>query len=101
MTEETWLTHGWPQDMLEYIRDRTSNCKLRLVACAYARHCWDSMCDPRSRAAVEFAEQMADGIVDARALTAVREAAAAAAAEAYIDATGDDAFRAVELARPS
>jgi hypothetical protein len=50
--------------MLEHLRGRVTERKLRLFACACVRQQWDALRDVRSRRAVEVAECYADGLAD-------------------------------------
>src|SRR4051812_17546871 len=61
MTEHEWLTAIDPRPLLEYLRYRASNRKLRLFACACCRRIWHLLTDARSRRAVEVTERWADG----------------------------------------
>lgn len=64
--------------LLTFVRASATERKLRLFACACCRDVWHLLTDARSRAAVEAAEDFADGRVDAADLAAVRKAAGAA-----------------------
>jgi hypothetical protein len=61
MTEPEWLGCTDPILMLEFLRGKATNRKLRLVACAVCRSIWDLLIDKRSREAIEVAERFADG----------------------------------------
>jgi hypothetical protein len=63
MTEAEWLTCADPQPMLEYVRGKASERKLRLFACACARLVWDRLPADLLRESVETAEKYADGLV--------------------------------------
>jgi hypothetical protein len=71
MKERMWLANGDPHDMLYWltrthqkglVRTKAGRRKLRLFGCHCCRLLWDRMTDPRSRAAVETAERLADGL---------------------------------------
>jgi hypothetical protein len=89
MTEAEWLACADGQEMCRCLREqfnaprrKVGRRKLRLFGCAYSRQVWDVMSDARSRAAVEFAERMADGEVGTAGLSVLRDDAAKAASEA-------------------
>jgi hypothetical protein len=63
MTEAKWLGCNEPVPMLEYLRGRVSERKVRLFACGCCRRVWDRLADERSREAVRAAEAFADGAV--------------------------------------
>jgi hypothetical protein len=61
MTEVEWLTCSDPDPMLDDLRERTSQRKLRLFAAACCRRIWHLLDSPLSRRPVEVAEDFADG----------------------------------------
>jgi hypothetical protein len=71
MNEQEWKTSGDPHEMLywlirrarkDLVRTGAGRRKLRLFGCFSCRILWEQMKDPRSRAAVEVAERLADGL---------------------------------------
>jgi hypothetical protein len=78
MHEADWVAAADPDVMLNYLRGRASDRKLRLFAAACCRDLWPLL-DARGRAAVEAAERYADGKATLRDITAARTAALAAA----------------------
>jgi hypothetical protein len=60
MTEAEWRTAADPGAMLEQLRPKAGDRKLRLFACACLRRAWHLLTDPRARRAVEVAEALAD-----------------------------------------
>src|SRR4051794_24001131 len=74
--------------MLEYLRGRVSECKLRLFGCAVCRRVWQLLTDKRSQKAVEVAERYADEEATVRQLRRAADAARQASFEAG-DVLGD------------
>lgn len=62
MTESDWLNCTDPRKMLEYLRDKASERKLRLTLCGWSRLNWKWL-SQQSQSAVELAESFADGLV--------------------------------------
>jgi hypothetical protein len=62
MTEAKWNACTEPRQMLQALRRKASDRKLRLFACACCRRSFHRMSDKRSRQAVEVAERFADGL---------------------------------------
>jgi hypothetical protein len=75
MIEAEWLSCTDPAPMLEYLRHKASDRKLRLFACACTRAIWDLLDDDRARQAVEVAERYADGLATERELSDAAEKA--------------------------
>lgn len=81
MTETEWLAGADPATMLRQLGRRASQRKRRLFGCASCGHIWELIADERSRAAVQIAEQFADGLAGSAELTQARAAAKAVADE--------------------
>jgi hypothetical protein len=73
MTEAEWLACTDSTAMLEFIRLRASERKMRLVACACCRRIWHLLIDARSRQAVEDAESHVDGLINRDRLIQTRD----------------------------
>jgi hypothetical protein len=84
MTETEWLTCQDPTLMLEFLQEggKATERKLRLFAVARCRLVWHLLADERSRAAVEVAEQFADGLLTRQEADAAFTEACAASLEA-------------------
>lgn len=75
MTESEWFTCIEPRDMLHFLRNKSTDRKVRLFACACCRRVWEVLSEPACHEAVEVAEAFADGRVDEVELGQAREAA--------------------------
>jgi hypothetical protein len=64
MTEAEWLNTTDPTPMIGFVRDKTSERKLRLLTVAACYRVWSSFDDERSRRGIEAAENYADGKID-------------------------------------
>jgi hypothetical protein len=64
MTEQEWLACTEPQPMLDFLRGKASDRKLRLFAVACCRTVWELLPDEPARRAVQVAELMAEGRAD-------------------------------------
>jgi hypothetical protein len=73
MTVDEWDSCTDPVAMLEFLRGRASDRKLRLFAVACARRVCHLMADERSRHAVLAAELYADGLTDRDRLDRARD----------------------------
>ncbi|MCI0462068.1 MAG: hypothetical protein L0Z62_34380 [Gemmataceae bacterium] len=67
MTEHEWLECTDPGAMLEFLRNRASDRKLRLFVCACCRTVWRVL-HKRGRKAVTTAEAFVDGLITEEAL---------------------------------
>ena len=68
MTEAEWLACADPQKVLDFLRNKASDRKLRLFAVACCRRLWHLMAEESWRQAVEMAERYADKIGSKRAM---------------------------------
>jgi hypothetical protein len=73
VTEQEWLECKEPEKMLEYLREKVSDRKLRLFAVACCYRVWHLMTNARSRRVVETAERFADGDILMDAWIAISE----------------------------
>jgi hypothetical protein len=76
-TEEEWTPAAWwactdLDRMLRALRGRVSPRKMRLIACAFARHALGGRDDRRGLRAIETAERHADGLATEKELWAAR-----------------------------
>jgi hypothetical protein len=91
MTEAEWLACADSKPMLEYLRGKASDRKLRLLACACCRKTWELLTHEGSGQVVEVAERFADDQATQVALASTRASAEIGRAEA--EAVADNAMR--------
>jgi hypothetical protein len=89
MTEAEWNACTDHIIMLDYLRARASDRKLRLFAVACCRRVWDHLRDPRSKEAVEWLERYYDGLGGRGALKRARSLSQLAS-QALGDAINDE-----------
>ena len=78
MTEQEWLACTDPRKMLEFLRGKAGDRKLRLFVCGYFRTCNLDIDEP-SQVVLETSERFADGLATAKELEASKKRARAAA----------------------
>src|SRR5690348_8187215 len=98
MTEAEWDACDDPTPMLEFLRGRVSDRKLRLFACACCRAVWPCLTDERGRIAVEVAERFADGGATAEEMQAAAHGAGAAEYDLSFDEGGESKSAAMAAA---
>jgi hypothetical protein len=74
MTEAEWLAATDPMPMIEFLRGKASDRKLRLFAVACCRRVWHRLTHQRSRAVVVLVEAFADGEVGEDQVRSARDA---------------------------
>jgi hypothetical protein len=84
VTEHEWLTCTNPTPMLEFMRGRASDRKLRQFGVACCRRVLDSMTEEGSRSMVLVAERFADGLATADELRVASVQAKAADDNIYL-----------------
>jgi hypothetical protein len=78
-TEAEWVACTDPKPMLEFLKGRASERKLRLFGCACVRRIWGHLTNEHSKRSVELAERFADGQATGEELAAARANACQAA----------------------
>ena len=81
MTEEKWLACNDPRPLLDILRGKVSDRKLRLFAIACFRRDWTLYTDERSRESIVVGERYAEGKATAKELKTAHDAAMQAARE--------------------
>lgn len=62
MTEAQWLACRTSRKLMDFLRNRLGERKLRLIGCACCRSAWPELTLAEIRTAVEVAESIADGV---------------------------------------
>lgn len=102
MTEQEWLEASDPRPMLDFLRGKVSDRKLRLFACACCRCMWGLLADDAwGRNLVELAERFTDGAASLTDLETARRLTEAADEEpswSYFESKLSDTSAPVALA---
>jgi hypothetical protein len=83
MDEAEWLACNDSRPMLEFLREKVSERKLRLFAVGCCRRSWQLLTHPDRRKAVEVGERYADGTASREECLAAQEAALDAIPRGY------------------
>src|SRR5262245_42598612 len=75
MNEQDWRTCNDPKRMLDFLRSKSTDRKLRLFTCGFFRTFWHRKIDEESLVALETSEHFADGLATAEELQSSRERA--------------------------
>lgn len=75
MTEAEWLAATDPMPLLAFLRETSSDRRLRLLACVWCREVWYQLANDLCREAVELSERFADDATVLGEMERVREAA--------------------------
>lgn len=81
MKEADWLASSNARHLLQGVRSRLGDRKLRLLACACCRRVWHLLVSECSRRAVAVAERYADGLVSPQRLNDIYQGARAGISE--------------------
>jgi hypothetical protein len=81
VTERQWHECGDPEKLLEHLKDKASDRKLRLFAVACCQHISRLIVEPASRPAVTAAEKLAEGETTEAKIWLVRDTADLAAGD--------------------
>lgn len=81
MTEREWLESADVQQMLNFVRTKTTQRKKRLFCCACCRLIWEDILNEASRRAVAASERYADGLLPIKELHPIRGEAIRVAAD--------------------
>src|SRR5690349_12805462 len=73
MTEAEWLACTDPRALLKVVKGQSTQRKLRLFLCGLCRRLWGGETPRAAQAAVEAAEQYADGVLSEEGLRAAFE----------------------------
>ena len=95
MTQTEWLSCIDPTPMLDFVKDKASDRKLRLFACACCRRIWPLLSDKRVQLAVDVGEKCADGEATDEQQFLAYEAACDAMDDAWCGAYENSDFPAV------
>jgi hypothetical protein len=94
MTEADWLTATDPRPLLEFLRGKASDRKLRLFAVACCRRVLTAFTADACRAAIEASEQYADGLISEERFDLLSIAAEEAWKDTVLEPRGEGDYNA-------